>query len=496
MEISSVKKRHKGKSYTFNNLREGTGSDDFIRGMCNSRDQKADYFYLVGGTKGDMTTDDQGNQDLNNNAGFQFGIGVETKYRDLWVREESVMPFLRQVSFSNDLAPTWTTQWAAMPDMDTEPSKSSLPTAAYAMDCYVDGDIGAVYVVGSVLKGASMTQGDIEMINQGNDDFWVAKVDETTGNVHWLTQLGSAYNEKLAKYGSIAINQDGNVLIYGETGGNLYRQRGADESPDISDMFLMTMDGKTGAVMDNYYLGGTSSASVASEVDGGGTPAPVIDNSPKRTTAPVPVSDNDIEWDVEGDEKWEDELQIDKDGNMVPVVQTDPNNNKSTETKKKSKAGLVFGIIAAIFGAVAVFFFFYSRRIRKKTAEHQKSSIFSCLQRFDVEDVDLRRSPPGGWHGTYMNKLAYGVNHADDDDIDHVLVEGIIPSPLAPTSYEDAPLTHRSVASDALFMDDSAVPSLGGGGNGDGDGDGSGYRDNFQIDEEDEVDIRLNSKFT
>jgi len=500
-------KRHKGEVYEFENKREGTGSDDFIRGMCKGSKHASDTFYIVGGTKGDMTTNDQGIQNdingIDNDAGFQFGIGVENKYRDLWARDESLMPFLRQVSFSNDLSPNWTTQWAAMPDVTSSSSTKQLPTAAYAMDCVIDEDIGAIYIVGDVLKGGKMSQGDVEMTNQGGDDIWVAKVDETTGNVYWLTQLGSMDNEKLARYGSIAINADGNVLVYGDTYGNMYRQRGANESSETSDMFLMTVDGPTGAVLDNFYLGGTSSASVATTINGvpDGTinhdhvasdddddiapvPAP-----PERTAAPIEATD--IEWE---------DPDTSKNSN-------NNNNSNNVTEKKKSKAGLVFGIIAVIFGGIGAFVFFYSRQIQKKSAESQKTSIFSCLQKFDVEDIDLRRSPPGGWHGTYMNRLAYGVNNAEnnddtdmldhedgDDDFGGMAFTTTTSSNSSPSAlYKDdntAPLTHSSVANDALFMDDSATPSLGGGG-------GGGYRDNnnnFQIDEEDEVDIRLNSK--
>merc|ERR1712072_468957 len=109
-----------------------------------------------------------------------------------------------------------------MPNLEAQKSgKSSLPTSAYAMDCVVDEPSNVVYVVGTVLKGSMMTQGDVEMINQGGDDVWVAKVDETTGNVYWLTQLGSFANENVARHGSIAFDGE-NVIIYGNTG-NLYR---------------------------------------------------------------------------------------------------------------------------------------------------------------------------------------------------------------------------------------------------------------------------------
>ena len=93
-----------------------------------------------------------------------------------------------------------------------------------------------------------------------------------------------------------------------------------------------------------------------------------------------------------------------------------------------------------------------ARRRERKRMEAQKTSLFAYLQQFDVEDIDLRKSPPGGWHGTYLHKLAYGINKAEIDgssrlpDVDR---------------YETAPLTHSSVVRDSLFMDNSAAASLG-----------------------------------
>jgi len=441
--------RHKGEIYDYqDDLREGTPSDDFIRGMCNNRgrghmeDRKSDDFYIVGGTKGDMTTNAQGLQNQNENAGFQFGAGVESMYQAKWNREESLMPFLRKVSIT-DLKPVWTTQWAAMPKR----SAARIPTNAYAMDCYLD-NLGSVFVVGSVMNDAAMTQGDIEMINQGGDDIWVAKVDEETGNVFWLTQLGSMDNEKLARHGAIAVNDEGNVIIYGDTNGSMYRPRGADEDNLTTDMFLMTINGMTGAVMDNYYMGGTSSASVAADING---KPPVANNQFQQTAVPLP-----------------DETK----STLAPTKKPDKAKKQKASSqvqKKGNKAGIVVLVLFIVTAFLAGFYFFYSRQMVKQKAEAQKSSIFACLQQFDVEDIDLRRSPPGGWHGTYMNKLAYGQNNVDDD----VAVD---------TAPEGAPLTHSSVAKDALFMDDAATP-------------GTGYRDtNFAIDDTDEVDIRLNSK--
>jgi len=322
------------------------------------------------------------------------------------------------------------------------------------MDCYVDNAKSAVYVVGSVMNDAKMTQGNVEMVNQGGDDIWVAKIDVDTGKVFWLTQLGSQGDEKLARHGSIAVNKNGDVVIYGDTNGSLYRGRGANESPDTSDMFIMTLDGNSGAVLDDYYLGGTSSGSVTSTINGVPPVVTVPPKQPSRTQAPAKPSDADAPTGA-------------------PKPKTDTN-AQANEVNKNSgeKAGLVFIILFVISAVLTGLYFFMTRQMKKRTAENQKSSIFSCLQQFDVEDIDLRRSPPGGWHGTYMNKLATGHNNADET----VFVGD------SPTggSGDGALLTHSSVANDALFMDDAgAVP-------------GGGYRDGeFAIDDEDEVDIRL-----
>jgi hypothetical protein len=51
--------------------------------------------------------------------------------------------------------------------------------------------------------------------------------------------------------------------------------------------------------------------------------------------------------------------------------------------------------------------------MQSKKERSYKEGIYFCLQQFEVDDIDLRRAPTGGWHGTYMNKLAYGINDAD-----------------------------------------------------------------------------------
>lgn len=437
------------------------------------------YFIYAGGTKGDMTTNAQGMQnDLEEvNAGFQFGAGVEAKYRDLWVREDSLMPFLRRVSFAKKLGPVWTTQWAAMPSTVNTKSGKATRTNAYAMDCAVDTTSQAVFVVGTVLNGARMAQGDIEMINQGGHDIWVAKVDERTGNVHWLTQLGNYGDESPARHSSIAVNKDGNVVIYGDTTSTLYRSR--DDKNEVQpDMFIMVLDGKTGAVDDKYYMGGTSSATVAGDVDGVPKPVAQPPNPNKQPQNSILPDDDDDQYYAIPGTSSNPSKNSGGTANVVPA--------KGGELVKNgmSTTGDVFLALFIILTVLCVLCYLYRRYRKQKKAQNQKSSIFACLQKFDVEDIDLRRSPPGGWHGTYMNDLAHGENLNNDGYKDGIMV----------TKFEDvnAPLTSdrnsdsTNIPNSSLFTDpDTSRPSL-------EDGGGGGYRDNFDIGDEDEIDIQLN----
>jgi len=357
-----------------------------------------------------------------------------------------------------------------------------------------------------------MTQGDVEMINQGGDDLWVAKVDGRTGNVHWMTQLGNYGDESPARHKSIALNNDGNIIIYGDTTSNLYRARSDDTnedvpayqgdndddniyplpgrtSDDVSDMFIMVVNGETGAVDDNFYMGGTSSASVTGSVDG----------VPRQTTPPRnPTTTNDDANDIYNDDMIDPNDM--KDKNALSDTKNSGGGSSGGGSNVGKIIGILFALVAVGFGLSAA----YAHYKKKQFADTQKSTIFQCLQKFDVEDIDLRRSPPGGWHGTYMNKLAYGVNESD----------GAGAEPLGGTNgysdddhYKDQqPLTSSSAGNggtgtgadtggtgsgtDSLYTDNEhSGPSLGANGSG-----GGGYKDDFEIDGDDDVDIRLQGK--
>jgi hypothetical protein len=117
---------------------------------------------------------------------------------------------------------------------------------------------------------------------------------------------------------------------------------------------------------------------------------------------------------------------------------------------EEHKNSVLMAVAVSVAALILLLICYCRRRKRRKLADNQKGSIFAYLQKFDVEDIDLRKSPPGGWHGTYLNKLAYGINKSETAAYGDLYDD-----------FEARPLnTHSSVVSDSLFMDAASTPSL------------------------------------
>ena len=77
------------------------------------------------------------------------------------------------------------------------------------------------------------------------------------------------------------------------------------------------------------------------------------------------------------------------------------------------------GLIIVIIGAFIICHL--RRNARSKNKETMKKCIYLYLQKFEVDDIGIRRAPTGDWHGNYINKLANGINEfqsicEDSDD--------------------------------------------------------------------------------
>jgi len=294
----------------------------------------------------------------------------------------------------NKLATTWVKQFP----VTHAGGSDTKPAAASALGCDVIPGAGAMYIAGTVENGATIDQGNQK--SAGRDDIFVAKLSTKDGNVAWMKQVGSNGDDRVARGEGVKVDANGNAVVFGDTNGSFFRDRSNDGSTKLySDLFTMIFNQADGAHIEPLV-------------------APPIQGLPPDTSMPP-------EWY--------------------------PNGLAYNRTTLKV---LSFVIIA--LGVAALFFCFicFGRRRARRRAESQKSSIFAYLQQFDVEDIDLRRSPPGGWHGTYRHKLAYGINKAAK------VSEGGF-TDVTPSPRELAPLTHSSFVRDSLFMETSSAPSLG-----------------------------------
>jgi hypothetical protein len=178
-----------------------------------------------------------------------------------------------------------------------------------------------------------------------------------------------------------------------------------------------------------------------------------------RPPSDDPIYDNkggktQIQMDSDDEDPFEDPEE--EDNNRPPS--DDPiwdhrNKINSEATIELEPKHYAFGGATLVFLMVILCVICVLRHMRRKEVETQKSLIFAYLQQFDVEDIDLRKSPPGGWHGTYLNELAYGVNKSARNRYTD-----------RPSSQEqvqeNVPLTHSSVVTDSLFMNTKEAPIL------------------------------------
>ena len=299
---------------------------------------------------------------------------------------------------TNTLAILWTTQFAV-----THSSGSTEKEAAsVALGCAVIPGQGRIYIAGDVENGAIL-EGFTE--SAGGDDIFVAMLQTDSGNKIWTKQVGSNGDDRIARGGGIASDTNGNAVVFGDTNGDFHRIR--DTPYEHSDIFLMVFNQENGA----------SQPSLSKQSSNPN------DNADDSASAPS-------EW-------------------FGPSVQSG------------MAPKLLYSIISAsVILFLALFICCCIRyRTKKRSETNKKNSIFTYLQQFAVEDIDLRKSPPGGWHGTYLNKLSHGVNTAavvvekyeDEDDEDDLKL------------FESAKMVQSGVATppDSLFTDNTSAPALG-----------------------------------
>ena len=323
--------------------------DDYVLGMC---DIPADpnHVYVVGSTQGRMDEQAEKTSDRNFQA-FLTKVEVKT---------------LKQV---------WNVQLSA-PGEYTRVSASSCVLTPDGKDVY----FGGVVSNGAVLERSGTSE------SFGKNDIFVAKVDaELGGNPKWVRQFGSDEDDIIPKRGGLSVENNGNVIVVGNTWGSLFRKR--LDGDTYADVFVMTL-----SRLNGDYVSPLSHPGFEPNLDHMGS-----------------VSSSGLE-------RW---------ASLTVVLMV-----------------LGFSVFA---GSLFAAHMKTHREIRT-----DRNKVLENLTEFDVDDIDMYRSAAGGWHCSYVNDLADGINHRAGSNVslETSLLggAGLLPSRKG-----------REVDGDSLMLDESAL---------------------------------------
>lgn len=235
--------------------------------------------------------------------------------------------------------------------------------------CVVDESNDFVFVAGIVKNGGKFSD---ELESAGNDDVFVLKVSVQDKEIVWKKQFGTSDNDSFA---DMVLNDTGGVILYGDTLGDLMAP-----SEKETEVWVVSVG-----------------------ADGRFPTEP--ENTPFNTGGNIAIG--------------------------TPLTENYNFGGKDVDSPALSPSSSAFdGEVQAIFWFVVIvvvilasYLYIQSKRHRMRVTE--RALVFSYLQAFEPENIDVRTSAAGGWHGTYVGTLAHG--------------KGI--------------KSHSSIANDALFVD-------------------------------------------
>lgn len=196
--------------------RIGTVEDDIIAGICDDNND-SNAFYIVGATAGQLD-------------------GTTPTPEQESIPSGSLQAYVMKVQLTT-LEPIWTVQWGAV-----EETGQALTTAV-ALECLVVDNV--VHVAGTVAHGGSIVEGLSHGSSSGGNDLWVAQLNGEDGAVNWIHQIGTEGDERLARGSGLGLDENNNLIVFGDTTGSLYRVRESGET--TTDLFLFTMNQADGS---------------------------------------------------------------------------------------------------------------------------------------------------------------------------------------------------------------------------------------------------------
>ena len=376
-------------------------ADDYIMGMC-SAPKDPDYFYIVGTTAG------------------QIDRGLDTLVRG------EIHAFIAKIDLWT-LLPVWIKQIGG---------NAVNKDVVRGMVCAVTDDAKDVYMAGVVENGGSLSL--YSQDSHGGDDIFLFQAATDDGRLAFVRQIGTSGNDRLSS-GGLATDEFGNAILMGHTDGSFYRSRQFDqETEKTNDLFIMTVmrgsgDYKEPVVPEEKPLievptATAAAAATATTAHPETTQAPVppaqtVPPTSVATTTPPTKEQITTAEDTPGEESNSATFKpiakeptkpliytvsghIDRD---TDAPQSSPNVLLAPRTTEDDRYGLL--IFLVLIGAVSIVSaLLVYRKLTEREVMTDRSTVLEYLHDFDVDDIDLKQSATGGYHCSYTNDLAYGIN--------------------------------------------------------------------------------------
>jgi len=245
--------------------------------------------------------------------------------------------------------------------------------------CAVSEDGLVVYLTGTMDGGSALNTGNTNVPPSqpvgGTTDVFVVAYDVPFGNALWGKQLGTVYEDKLARGGGVSTDNEGNVMIMGTTRGALQRYRPepsemlnsnpAAKHPFAADIFFMSLSRVDGSYVNAPYTG----------------PSPDGGTSPKSETASVAGAASDA--------------------------------SENGENKGGLNGGVIAGIVIMVLAIVAGTSLFVIGRDRSSKRQQR---MWNADDNGDDFSFDGNRGGGLGFRiGGYRDKFQSGVARGSDD---------------------------------------------------------------------------------
>ncbi|KAL3929951.1 MAG: hypothetical protein SGBAC_011984 [Bacillariaceae sp.] len=329
--------------------------------------------------------------------------------------------------------------------------------------CAVDDNSGVVYMAGVVADGGTIStlQGasSATTTSLGRNDVFVTQIATDSGNVNWLRQMGTTKDDRVASIQASKGGAGGGLLMFGDSSGSLLASASKNTEVWIAQI---PMDGS---------LPITTEVSSLESNDGGNVPIgqPVYDDGeqiiPPDDSPSVPNTPTD---------------GVPPPAYNTPSSSDDSDNDKDDMLRPYGISAVIALILFAI-GMIIV-----RRKQKQQEQATERALVFSYLQAFEPEDLDVRNSATGGWHGTYVGKVhKHGAAAHSSVVKDNTFVDYDLGSPVEP---------NRTPRRKFVIGDDDDDDDNEDGGEDmelDDHTDGDEYRNRYKTDDMDAVDIRI-----